>query len=245
MPNHNIKKVIKHIEEINRRREDIQAIMQHGTMEQKCFIQQMIEKKSCQPHSLNAFDTLLDTSESSHSSQQKIIQSIDQLRNTNTSDMDNPSYQKLYKILESHTEYIYGIEFDFKIKNIFESLIHFCKQHFGKIETNLYNIDKEFYLKFLDKILSTSTDSKKIHLYYIKAIQCFILCMIYPEECFSDPKHISFFKKISNLVFFSRIFSRIIEILLQNINLKKSKLSSSYFPKNNSSELHSILTKLI
>jgi len=99
MPNHNIKKVIKHIEEINRRREDIQAIMQHGTMEQKCFIKQMIEESSCQPHTLNAFDTL-DTSESSHSNQQKIIQSIDQLRNTNTSELDNPSYQKLYKILE-------------------------------------------------------------------------------------------------------------------------------------------------
>lgn len=241
MPNHNIKKVIKHIEEINRRREDIQAIMQHGTTEQKCFIKQMIEESSCQPHTLNAFDTI-DTSESSFSNQKEIIQSIDQLRNT--SELDNPSYQKLYKILESHTEYIYGIEFDFKIKNIFESLIHFCKQHLGnniKIETNLYNIDKEFYMKFVAYI----NDSKKINLHYIKAIQCFILCMVYPEECFSDPKHISFFKKISNLVFFSRIFSRIIEILLQNINLKKSKLSSSYFPKNNSSELHSILTKLI
>jgi hypothetical protein len=215
--------------------------MQHGTTEQKCFIKQMIEESSCQPHTLNAFDTI-DTSESSFSNQKEIIQSIDQLRNT--SELDNPSYQKLYKILESHTEYIYGIEFDFKIKNIFESLIHFCKQHLGnniKIETNLYNIDKEFYMKFVAYI----NDSKKINLHYIKAIQCFILCMVYPEECFSDPKHISFFKKISNLVFFSRIFSRIIEILLQNINLKKSKLSSSYFPKNNSSELHSILTKLI
>lgn len=254
MPSQNIKKIIKYIDGINKRREGIQSIMQHGTTQEKCFINQIFNTDPCVPEHDYSISTNKDTSKinttttatTTIDNQKKVI---DQLRNTQSSELDNPSYQQLYQILESYAGSMYTIEFDPKIKHVFENLILFFKQHLQpekstlSVTSKLYNIDKQFYNQFLHKILYNSNESYKP--YHIKAFQCFFLCMLYPEECTSDIKHKLFFKKMSNLIYFSRIFTTIMDILEKNTELKKNNLNTNFFPRKYIIELNNIFSKLI
>jgi len=255
MPSQNIKKIIKYFDGINKRREGIQSIMQHGTTQEKSFIKQIFNTDPCVPENdesnLTNTDTSMNykintTTTTTTDNQKKVI---DQLRNTQSSELDNPSYQQLYQILESYAGSMYTIEFDPKIKHVFENLILFFKQHLQpekntlSVTSKLYNIDKQFYIQFLHKILHNPNDSYKP--YHIKAIQCFFLCMLYPEECTSDIKHKLFFKKMSNLIYFSRIFTTIMDILEKNMELKKSSLNTNFFPRKHIIELNNVFSKLI